>query len=1101
MNWWRRWLGGLLVGLGVALAPGSAPAQITFGEQRYEYAPSDVLPGATVFERVEGYWKGYASEDRVDIVGYVLLTDDLVDIPGYSGETMNTLVGLDTDGVITGVKIVRHAEPIVLIGLPEATIHEFTGQYPGKRITDRILISREPTLEYVTIDGISGATVTAVAENATILEAGRLLGRAEGFVSAAEVRTRRPSTRFQPLTWRQLVARGAIGSITVEPQALGLTGPVNAVDLRFAVLDPPSVGRNLIGDRFYDIVRARLVRDGGSALFIGGLGELSFKGAGFARGGIFDRFVVEQSGDLSVFRDLDHMSFSALEAPGAPSFQEGGIFFTDDNFDPTRPFSFRLTVPYRVRDDRQYATFVADYELASGFVDANVPFWVTRWQASWIGATFTALLLASLLAAFTFRQRLLPYRKLLHRSTALLAAVGLGMMLKAQPSMTQILALFGSASRLEFPIEIFLSEPLIFLLWIVIAVTLVVWGRGFFCGWVCPYGALLEFLITIWERVAPAALRKRLDDWQPPPYLRYGKILVFAFILVVSLVSLPLAEAINEVEPFKTFVLNLARPPAFVAYFVVLTLISIVSYRFFCRFLCPLGGALAIPSTKAPFLPLFRYESCTNCKICAKGCEPKAISYETGRINYQECLQCWDCQATGTNEAVCPELIVAKREQRSVRMLVGSVVLALLAWPAAASADIVQVRPGTLAEALAQASDGDVLLLEPGVHPGALQIDKAITVRGQPGAIVDGGGTGHAVIVNAAGVTVEDLTIRNCRISDEFTDSGVWVEQDSTGARVIGTTIEGCRFGIWIHGTAETEVSGNRIVGLEHATQNDRGDCIHLWDSDGIRVTDNDLSSCRDGIYMELTSDAVIERNQIADSRYAVHTMWCDSSQYNENYAHENLVGLALMFSKEIEAKQNILHNNRTHGILWVQVTYGTAADNVVIGNTKGMFVYNSLYNTIRGNLVARNNLGGHYWGGSEENVIEANAFIENEIQVKFVAAKDQTWIGNYWSDYGGWDLDDDGRGEVPYRSNTLVDALLWEYPSSKFLLASPAFQILALAEREFPVITVPKVVDPSPQMSPSMAEWADLLARYPANPALYYLDMEKLPHVPGGQP
>ena len=1101
MKRWRIWVCGPLAGLGVALAPSSAEAQIPFGEQRYEYALSDVLPDATVFDRVETYWRGYASADRVELVGYVLLTDDLVDTPGYSGETMNTLVGMDADGAITGVKIVRHSEPIVLIGLPEATIHEFTNQYPGKQITDRILISREPTPDYVTVDGISGATVTAVAENATILEASRLVGRAEGIVSAAQVRTRRPSTAFQPYTWRRLASRGAIGSITIVPAELGLTGPANAVDVRFAILDPPSVGRNLVGERFYDIVRARLDRDGGSALYIGGFGELSFKGAGFARGGIFDRFVLEQSGDLVVFRDLDYLALPIDAAAGAPSFREGGVFFTDDRFDPTQPFTFRLTVPYRVRDERRYATFVADYQLPTRFVDADMPFWVTRWQASWVGATFTALLLGGLLAAFTLRLQLLPYRKLLRRSTALLAAVGLGMLLKAQPSTTQILTLFGSASRLEFPSEIFLSEPLIFLLWLVTAGTLVVWGRGFFCGWACPYGALLELLIGVWEKVAPPALRKRFDDWRPPRYLHYGKILVFTFILAVSFVSLPLAEAINEIEPFKTFVLNLDRPWTFLLYFAAVTLISVPSYRFFCRFLCPLGGALAIPSIKSPLLPLLRYESCNTCKICAKGCEPTAISFETGRINYQECLMCWDCQATGTDEAVCPELIVSNREQRPVRMLVGSLVLGLLAWPAVAHADTVRVRPGMLADTLAEAQAGDVLLLEPGVHAGPLHIERTVTLRGEAGAIVDGGGTGHAVIIDAPGAAIENLTIRHCRISDAFTDSAVWVEQDSTGARVIGNTIEACRFGIWVHGTAEAEVAGNHVVGLQEATQNERGDCIHLWDADGIRVTDNDLSSCRDGIYMELTSEATIDRNRITDSRYAIHTMWCDESRYRGNYAHENLVGLALMFSKEIEAKQNILHNNRTHGILWVQVTYGTAADNVVIGNTKGLFVYNSLYNTIRGNLVARNNLGGHYWGGSEENVMEANAFIENEIQVKFVAAKDQTWVGNYWSDYGGWDLDDNGSGEVPYRSNTLVDALLYAHPSAKFLLTSPAFQVLALAEREFPIITVPKIVDPSPQMSPSMAEWATLLAQYPAAPAEYYLEMEKLPHIPGGQP
>ena len=1210
-GWFNGWCGGmsLLLCLGAGLAPRTAGAQTPFGERRFEYQLADVLPAATVFDRVETHWRGYASDARTDVVGLVFLTDDIVDIPGYSGQTMNTLVGIDMEGTITGLRIVRHAEPIVLIGLPEDTIHQFTNQYTGLRVTDRVLISHEPQPGYVVVDGISGATVTAMAENATILDAARKVGRAEGIVRAADVRTRRPSMAFDAYSWPELEARGAFGAITVAAVELGLDGHMPAVDLRFTLLDPPSIGRNLLGDRFFKIVEQRLARDGGSALYVGGLGELSFKGPGFARGGIFDRFLLEQDGRLVVFHDVDQIGPPALGLSGAPAFREAGIFFTDDTFDPTAPFTFRaisefpkgrkylislsfrgkasvrpaqvggfdvnivihgstavrgrgdlvayrwalwkltapwthrtrpphlgkrcafstsstgpfpsnhsrktpkgpkialgnpdrptfrLTVPYRIQDERRYATFPADYQLPDRFVASDAPFWVRRWRDMRLAVLFTGLLLATITGAFALRRRILAYRKLLHYSTAVLAALVLGLGLKAQPSTTQILTLFGAVRRLEFPGEIFLSEPLIFILWVAIVVTLIIWGRGFFCGWVCPYGALIEALIGLWARVAPPALRARLDRWQPPRLLPYLKIAIFVVILAVSLVSLPLAEALDEVEPFKTFVLAFARPPAFVFYFVVLTLLSVVYHRFFCRFICPLGGTLAIPSTKAPLVPLFRYDMCTRCTICARGCEPKAISPTTGRINYQECLQCWDCQATGTDEAVCPALIVAKRERTPLRAMAAGIALALLVWPGVARAETRRVAPGTLRAALTAADDGDVLLLEPGVHAGSIRIDTPVTLRGTPGAVLDGGGTGHALIIGAPGAAVERLTIRGCRIAAAFSDAGVWIDQTATGARVVGTTIEGCRFGIWVHGAAGVDVRDNRVIGLESASQNERGDCLHLWDADGARVVGNQLSHCRDGIYLELTNDANVETNRITMSRYAVHTMWCDDTHYRGHYAHNNLVGLALMFSSRITAKRNILHDNRTHGLLWVQVTRGRAEGNVVIGNTKGLFIYNSLYNTIRGNLVARNNLGGHYWGGSEENVMEDNAFIENEIQVKFVAARDQTWGGNYWSDYGGWDIDGDGRGETPYRSTTLIDALLWRYPLSKLLLTSPVFQLLAFAERQFPVIGAPAVLDTSPQMSPSIRDWAALLERYPAHPPQYYQKMEKLPHLPG---
>ena len=76
----------------------------------------------------------------------------------------------------------------------------------------------------------------------------------------------RPSMHFEALTWRQLVRRGSIGSITVGSDELGLPGDSLAVDLRFAILDPPAIGRNLLGDRFYDVVRERLERRGQRAL-------------------------------------------------------------------------------------------------------------------------------------------------------------------------------------------------------------------------------------------------------------------------------------------------------------------------------------------------------------------------------------------------------------------------------------------------------------------------------------------------------------------------------------------------------------------------------------------------------------------------------------------------------------------------------------------------------------------------------------------------------------------------------------------------------------------------------------------------------------------
>jgi len=1084
--------------------PPGAIAQALFGEKVYEYDPVEVVPGAAEAVRKDAYWEAYGAGagGARTLLGYVFLTDDLVKIPGYSGHTINTLVGMDTAGKITGVKIVRHSEPIVLIGLSEHVIHDFVAQYLGRDIRSRIVISDEPRDGYVVVDAITSATVTAVAENATILEAAREVGRRVGIVSASDVRTSRPADEFEPLRWDELVGLGGIGEMAVAKSEVGGEGGEPALELYFGLIDVPSVGRNLLGERYYPGVRERMNEQGVSAIFVGSVGEVSFKGAGFARGGIFDRFAVEQNGRLYVFKDVDYISFPDVAAAEAPELDEGGIFlFSSPDFDPVAPFTIQLTLPYRVGDKRTYGSFGRSYELPKRFVETERAFWVERWQSVRLEVAGFVAFLAAVTVAFAWRWRLVRWRKWLHYSVAAIAAGWVGLVLKAQPTTTQILTLGNSGVRGEFPLEIFLSEPLIFIFWIVIAVTLLVWGRGYFCGWLCPYGAFLELLCGLWHRLAPRALRRRIETLPDPKILRLLKYATFVGIFLVGLVNLPLAEAFAEIEPFKTFILHLARPWVFVAYFGLVTVVSVVHYRAFCRFVCPLGGAMAIAGRR-PALPLTRYEQCSSCKICFRGCEPKAIDYASGRINYAECLQCWDCQATARNEAVCPELILSEKENRPPRIVAILVLLCLSAEGGATAAAATTHRvaaggPG-IAAAIAGADPGDTIEVAAGHYLERLVIDKPLTLLGDQGAVVDAGGEGQVVSVTAPDVTVEGFTLRGCGRDPEEANAAVRTTKEAARPRVARNRIEDCPFGVWIHGSKDARIEANRIRGIAELGRNDRGNCVHLSDTRGAHIVGNELSDCRDGIYMELGGDTVATGNTISDSRYSVHTMWCDNSVYEDNVVTDNLVGLALMFSKGVTAKRNVVHNNATHGILLTQVTRSVVADNIVIGNTKGLFVYNSLYNDLHDNFVARNNLGLHYWGGSEENQMRSNAFLENDIQVKFVAAYDQEWSGNFWSDYVGWDVDGNGVGDVPYRSNTLVDDLLVRYPLAKLLLASPALQMLAVAERQFPVITVPKGVDPSPRMTPTREDWVALLERYPAADPAYYGSLEKLPHLPG---
>jgi len=135
----------------------------------------------------------------------------------------------------------------------------------------------------------------------------------------------------------------------------------------------------------------------------------------------------------------------------------------------------------------------------------------------------------------------------------------------------------------------------------------------------------------------------------------------------------------------------------------------------------------------------------------------------------------------------------------------------------------------------------------------------------------------------------------------------------------------------------------------------------------------------------------------------------------------------------------------------------------------KAVFIYNSLYNTFEGNVFADSNIGIHLTAGSEDNEVFGNAFVNNQRQVKYVATRTQEWSkgnsGNFWSDYLGWDRNQDGVGDVPYEPNDNVDRLLWKYPEAKVLMFSPAVDTLRWVQDAFPVVKAAGVTDSHPLM------------------------------------
>ena len=404
--------------------------------------------------------------------------------------------------------------------------------------------------------------------------------------------------------------------------------------------------------------------------------------------------------------------------------------------------------------------------------------------------------------------------------------------------------------------------------------------------------------------------------------------------------------------------------------------------------------------------------------------------------------------------------------------LAAALVLAAAALPDAAPAAEHRVPAGgaAFAQAIAGAAPGDTLVLEPGLHAGPVVVDRSITVRGEEGAIVDGGGRGRVITVAAPGVVVRGLTVTGSGLTLASEDSGVYVTAAGDGARIVDNRFERNLIGVYLKGPEDAVVAGNRIRGRDDLRMNERGNGVQLWNTPGSIVENNTIRFGRDGIFVTTSRNNVFRGNSMSDLRFAVHYMYTNDSVVSANRSTGNHVGFALMFSRGLEVHDNISRGDRDRGLLLNYANQSVFTGNRIYpGPEKCVFIYNTNMNRLEGNHFEGCEIGIHFTAGSEGNTIVGNAFVANRTQVKYVGTRYIEWSengrGNYWSDNVDFDLDGDGIAERPYRPNDVVDQIIWRHPLAKLLLASPAVQVLRFAQSEFPGLHPGGVADSAPLM------------------------------------
>lgn len=372
--------------------------------------------------------------------------------------------------------------------------------------------------------------------------------------------------------------------------------------------------------------------------------------------------------------------------------------------------------------------------------------------------------------------------------------------------------------------------------------------------------------------------------------------------------------------------------------------------------------------------------------------------------------------------------------------------------------------------ALEAASPGDTLLVKKGVYREHLFLDKTVSIVGVDWPIVDGGGTGDVITVRADGCTIRGLVVRNGGYRRDKNDSGIRLR--SSFNLVEANHVKDNTFGIYLERSHENLVRKNLVEARAEIAMDSRGNGIHLWDSDGNRLLENELAGNRDGFYLSFADGNLIKDNRATDQRFGIHYMYSNSNIITGNVLAGNVVGAALMFASDNTLLENRIYDNERHGVLLLDLERNVFARNSVMGNDKGLYILNGLHNEIRENLFEGNGTGAHITAGSEQNRFLGNSFTANGDQVQYTGAFFNTWddggSGNYWSEYTGQDMDGDGRGDMPYWEIDLVGYLVERFPMVKVLFYSPVLEVLKLAERSLPVLRPPGVVDRFPLMKPA---------------------------------
>lgn len=398
--------------------------------------------------------------------------------------------------------------------------------------------------------------------------------------------------------------------------------------------------------------------------------------------------------------------------------------------------------------------------------------------------------------------------------------------------------------------------------------------------------------------------------------------------------------------------------------------------------------------------------------------------------------------------------------------------LVLLFSAALAHAHVHHVRPGraSLSATLAESADHDTVLVHAGTWAeGTITIERPTVLLGEGWPVIDGSGKGEVLVVKASHVTIRGFVILGTAISDMNDNAGVKCISTSD-ITITGNRVEGCFFGIYLSSVARAIIADNRVIGDPATAENRRANGIHLWKCAHIEVLRNTVMHHRDGIYLEFVTDSRVDQDTTAfNMRYGLHFMFSHRDSYTHNLFHDNGAGVAVMFTREVTMTDNQFLSNRgasAYGLLLKEINDGHIERNTFADNTVGILLDGCNRTSVKGNRFSTNGWAVRLFANSSATAFEGNSFSGNTFDMTtngdLVLS---TLKGNYWDRYRGYDLDRDGRGDVPHRPLSVFALVTERMPYAMVLSRSLMVNLLDQSERLVPTMTPKALEDSAPLM------------------------------------